>query len=126
MHLNTKNKLAIVVDEYGALMGMISLEDIMEEIVGDITDEHDEQFKKFLKNDDGSVTINGSAEIRDINRYYNWDLPEEEANTLSGLIVHESRSFPKKGQVFNYYGFIFEILDVKNNIISKVRISSSN
>lgn len=126
MHLNTKNKLAIVVDEYGVLMGMISLEDIMEEIVGDITDEHDEQFKKFLKNDDGSVTVNGSAEIRDVNRYYNWDLPEEEANTLSGLIVHASRSFPKKGQVFNYYGFIFEILDVKNNIISKIRISSSN
>ena len=126
MHLNTKNKLAIVVDEYGVLMGMISLEDIMEEIVGDITDEHDEQFKKFLKNDDGSVTVNGSAEIRDVNRYYNWDLPEEEADTLSGLIVHASRSFPKKGQVFNYYGFIFEILDVKNNIISKIRISSSN
>ena len=126
MHLSKKNKLAIVVDEYGVLMGMISLEDIMEEIVGDISDEHDEITNKFYKNEDGSLTINGSTEIRDINRLYNWELPEEEANTLSGLIVHESRSFPSKGQIFNYYGFIFEILEIKNNTITKVRISPSN
>ncbi len=110
MHLNTKKKLAIVVDEYGVLMGMISLEDIMEEIVGDITDEIDEGLTTVVKNEDGTLTINGGTEIRDINRIYNWDLPEEEANTLSGLIIHESRSFPSEGQVFNYYGFIFEIL----------------
>ena len=115
MHLNTKKKLAIVVDEYGVLMGMISLEDIMEEIVGDITDEIDEGLATVVKNEDGTLTINGGTEIRDINRIYNWNLPEEEANTLSGLIVHESRSFPIEGQVFNYYGFIFEILEVKDN-----------
>lgn len=126
MHLSKKNKLAIVVDEYGVLMGMISLEDIMEEIVGDISDEHDEIIDKIYKNEDGSLTINGSAEIRDINRIYNWELPEDEANTLSGLIVHESRSFPSKGQIFNYYGFIFEILEIKNNTIAKIKISSSN
>ena len=126
MHLSKKNKLAIVVDEYGVLMGMISLEDIMEEIVGDISDEHDEIIDKIYKNEDGSLTINGSTEIRDINRIYNWELPEDEANTLSGLIVHESRSFPSKGQIFNYYGFIFEILEIKNNTIAKIKISSSN
>ena len=126
MHLSKKNKLAIVVDEYGVLMGMISLEDIMEEIVGDISDEHDETTNKVYKNEDGSLTINGSTEIRDINRIYNWELPEDEANTLSGLIVHESRSFPSKGQIFNYYGFMFEILEIKNNTIVKIRISSSN
>ena len=126
MHLSKKNKLAIVVDEYGVLMGMISLEDIMEEIVGDISDEHDEIINKIYKNEDGSLTINGSTEIRDINRIYNWELPEDEANTLSGLIVHESRSFPSKGQIFNYYGFIFEILEIKNNTIAKIKISSSN
>jgi Mg2+/Co2+ transporter CorB len=126
MHLNTKKKLAIVVDEYGVLMGMISLEDIMEEIVGDITDEIDEGLTTVIKNEDGTLTINGGTEIRDINRIYNWDLPEEEANTLSGLIVHESRSFPIEGQVFNYYGFIFEILEVKDNLIHKIKVSSFN
>ena len=126
MHLNTKKKLAIVVDEYGVLMGMISLEDIMEEIVGDITDEIDEGLTTVVKNEDGTLTINGGTEIRDINRIYNWDLPEEEANTLSGLIIHESRSFPSEGQVFNYYGFIFEILEVKDNLILKIKVSSFN
>ena len=126
MHLNTKKKLAIVVDEYGVLMGMISLEDIMEEIVGDITDEIDEGLTTVVKNDDGTLTINGGTEIRDINRIYNWNLPEEEANTLSGLIIHESRSFPSEGQVFNYYGFIFEILEVKENLIHKIKVSSFN
>ena len=126
MHLNTKKKLAIVVDEYGVLMGMISLEDIMEEIVGDITDEIDEGLTSVVKNEDGTLTINGGTEIRDINRIYNWDLPEEEANTLSGLIIHESRSFPSEGQVFNYYGFIFEILEVKENLIHKIKVSSFN
>lgn len=126
MHLNTKKKLVIVVDEYGVLMGMISLEDIMEEIVGDITDEIDEGLTTVVKNEDGTLTINGGTEIRDINRIYNWDLPEEEANTLSGLIVHESRSFPTEGQVFNYYGFIFEILEVKDNLIHKIKVSSFN
>ena len=126
MHLNTKKKLAIVVDEYGVLMGMISLEDIMEEIVGDITDEIDEGLTSVFKNDDGTLTINGGTEIRDINRIYNWNLPEEEANTLSGLIIHESRSFPTEGQVFNYYGFIFEILEVKDNLIHKIKVSSFN
>jgi Mg2+/Co2+ transporter CorB len=126
MHLNNKKKLAIVVDEYGVLMGMISLEDIMEEIVGDITDEIDEGLTTVVKNEDGTLTINGGTEIRDINRIYNWDLPEEEANTLSGLIIHESRSFPSEGQVFNYYGFIFEILEVKDNLIHKIKVSSFN
>ena len=126
MHLNTKKKLAIVVDEYGVLMGMISLEDIMEEIVGDITDEIDEGLTSVVKNEDGTLTINGGTEIRDINRIYNWNLPEEEANTLSGLIIHESRSFPSEGQVFNYYGFIFEILEVKDNLIHKIKVSSFN
>jgi Mg2+/Co2+ transporter CorB len=98
----------------------------MEEIVGDITDEIDEGLATVVKNEDGTLTINGGTEIRDINRIYNWDLPEEEANTLSGLIVFESRSFPSEGQVFNYYGFIFEILEVKDNLIHKIKVSSFN
>ena len=125
MHLNKRTKLAIIVDEYGALMGMLSLEDIIEEIVGDISDEHDVIVKGVNVNSDGSFDINGNVEIRDLNREYGWELPDNEANTLSGLIIHESRSFPKAGQKFNYYGFQFEILDTKNNQISLLKVLSA-
>tara|TARA_B100000686_G_scaffold207137_1_gene214046 strand:+ start:328 stop:1596 length:1269 start_codon:yes stop_codon:yes gene_type:complete len=126
MHLRRKIKLAMVVDEYGALKGMISLEDIIEEIVGDISDEHDIDLSDVIREKDGSLTVNGTTEIRNINRNYGWDLPDEEANTISGLIINESRSFPKKGQTFQFYGFKFEILEIYKNTISKIRISSLN
>ncbi len=126
MHLRRKIKLAMVVDEYGALKGMISLEDIIEEIVGDISDEHDIDLSDVIREKDGSLTVNGTTEIRNINRNYGWDLPDEEANTMSGLIINESRSFPKKGQIFQFYGFKFEILGIYKNTISKIRISSLN
>ena len=125
MHLTKRAKLAIIVDEYGALMGMISLEDIIEEIVGDISDEHDVIVKGVNVNYDGSFNINGNVEIRDLNREYSWELPDNEANTLSGLIIHESRSFPKAGQKFNYYGFQFEILEAKDNQISLLKVLSA-
>ena len=124
MHLKKRSKLAIIVDEYGALMGMISLEDIIEEIVGDISDEHDVIVKGVIVNYDGSFNINGNVEIRDLNREYGWELPENEANTISGLIIHESRSFPRSGQIFNYYGFQFEIIEVKSNKISLLKVMS--
>ena len=125
MHLNKRTKLAIIVDEYGALMGMISLEDIIEEIVGDISDEHDVIVKGVDVNSDGSFNINGNVEIRDLNREYGWELPDSEANTISGLIIHESRSFPKPGQTFNYYGFQFEILETQGNQISLLKVLSA-
>ena len=125
MHLNKRTKLAIIVDEYGALMGMISLEDIIEEIVGDISDEHDVIVKGVDVNSDGSFNINGNVEIRDLNREYGWELPDSEANTISGLIIHESRSFPKPGQKFNYYGFQFEILETQDNQISLLKVLSA-
>ena len=126
MHLRRKIKLAMVVDEYGALKGMISLEDIIEEIVGDISDEHDIDLSDVIREKDGSLIVNGTTEIRNINRNYGWDLPDEDANTISGLIINESRSFPKKGQIFQFYGFKFEILNIYKNTISKIRISSLN
>ena len=125
MHLNKRTKLAIIVDEYGALMGMISLEDIIEEIVGDISDEHDVIVKGVDVNSDGSFNINGNVEIRDLNREYGWELPDSEANTISGLIIHESRSFPKPGQRFNYYSFQFEILETQGNQISLLKVLSA-
>ena len=126
MHLNRKIKLAMVVDEYGVLSGMISLEDIIEEIVGEISDEHDIELSDIKRNQDGSVKVKGSTEIRNINRSFGWDLPDEEANTISGLIINESRSFPKTGQIFQCYGFKFEILGTNKNIITQVKISSLN
>jgi Mg2+/Co2+ transporter CorB len=125
MHLNKRTKLAIIVDEYGALMGMISLEDIIEEIVGDISDEYDVIVKGVEVNSDGSFNINGNVEIRDLNREYGWELPDSEANTISGLVIHESRSFPKPGQKFNYYGFQFEILKTQSNQISLLKVLSA-
>ena len=126
MHLNRKIKLAMVVDEYGVLNGMISLEDIIEEIVGEISDEHDLDLADIVRNKDGSIKVQGSTEIRNINRSFGWDLPDEDANTISGLIINESRSFPKAGQVFQFYGFKFEIIETKRNLISQVKIASLN
>ena len=126
MHLKRKIKLAMVVDEYGALNGMISLEDIIEEIVGDISDEHDIDMSDITQDKDGSIKVKGSTEIRNLNRSFGWDLPDEEANTISGLIINESRSFPKIGQEFQFYGFKFKIIEAEQNIITKVIISSLN
>ena len=126
MHLNRKIKLAMVVDEYGVLNGMISLEDIIEEIVGEISDEHDIDLTDIVRNKDGSIKVQGSTEIRNINRSFGWDLPDEDANTISGLKINESRSFPKAGQVFQFYGFKFEIIETKRNLISQVKIASLN
>ena len=124
MHLRRKIKLAMVIDEYGALNGMISLEDIIEEIVGDISDEHDIDLSEIKRDKDGSLLVSGHTEIRNINRSYGWELPDEEVNTISGLLIHETRSFPKKGQVFHFFGFRFEVLEVEKNTISQIRISS--
>ena len=124
IHLRRKIKLAMVIDEYGALNGMISLEDIIEEIVGDISDEHDIDLSDIKRDKDGSLLVSGHTEIRNINRSYGWELPDEEVNTISGLLIHETRSFPKKGQVFHFYGFKFEVLEVEKNTISQIRISS--
>ena len=78
------------------------------------------------RNKDGSINVQGSTEIRNINRSFGWDLPDEDANTISGLIINESRSFPKAGQVFQFYGFKFEIIETKRNLISQVKIASLN
>ena len=126
MHLSRKIKLAMVVDEYGVLNGMISLEDIIEEIVGDINDEHDIELSEVTKENDGTLIVKGSTEIRNLNRRFGWDLPDEETNTISGLIIHESSSFPKSGQIFQYHGFKFEVIEAEKNLITKVKISSLN
>ena len=114
--------LAFVVDEYGALMGIVTLEDIIEEIVGDIEDEHDIKIKGAKKSKDGKYTISGNVTIRDMNREFGWNLPDKNALTLAGLIFHEIKTIPEPGKIFSFYGFRFEIINVRKNHIELVRV----
>ncbi|MEM1362531.1 MAG: HlyC/CorC family transporter [Pseudomonadota bacterium] len=115
---------ALVVDEYGDLQGLITLEDILEEIVGQITDEFDSGLDLGIEhNADGSLTVDGGVSIRDLNRSQDWQLPDEEANTLAGLVIHEAQMIPVVGQKFTFHGFRFEVLERENNRIKTIRIA---
>ncbi len=114
---------ALVVDEYGALQGLITLEDILEEIVGEITDEFDEDDEPTIgKSEDGEFVVEGAMTIRDLNRATDWNLPDEEANTVAGLVIHEAQMIPSEGQVFSFHGFRFEVLERQANRIMKLKI----
>lgn len=121
--LKQKSHFALVIDEYGVLMGLITLEDILEEIVGDISDEHDIEVAGVRAQPDGSVVVNGSVPIRDLNRAFDWSLPDEEATTIAGLVIHEARAIPEIGQTFTFHGFRFEILRRHRNQVAQLRIS---
>ena len=114
---------ALVVDEYGSLMGVVTLEDIIEEIVGDIADEHDVAMPGVRPQADGSTIVAGTVTIRDLNRQFEWRLPDEEAATIAGLLLHESRQIPNVGQVFLFHGFRFEVLRRHRNQITSIRIT---
>jgi Mg2+/Co2+ transporter CorB len=118
-----KTPLALVVDEYGLMMGLVTLEDILEEIVGDITDEHDVAVPGVRPQPDGSVNVDGAVTIRDLNRAMDWNLPDEEATTIAGLVIHESRSIPEPGQSFTFHGFRFRVLRRNRNRITALRIT---
>jgi magnesium and cobalt exporter, CNNM family len=118
-----KTHFALVVDEYGEVMGLVTLEDILEEIVGDISDEHDIAVTGVRPQADGSVNVDGSVPIRDLNRAMEWNLPDEEATTIAGLVIHESRLIPEPGQSFIFHGFRFEVLRRTRNRITALRIT---
>ncbi|MEX0697100.1 MAG: HlyC/CorC family transporter [Xanthobacteraceae bacterium] len=118
-----KTPFALVVDEYGDLMGLVTLEDILEEIIGDITDEHDVVMPGVRPQPDGSVAVDGGVPIRDLNRAMDWDLPDEEATTIAGLVIHEARSIPETGQNFTFHGFRFQVLRRHRNRITALRIT---
>jgi Mg2+/Co2+ transporter CorB len=118
-----REHFALVVDEYGVLMGIVTLEDILEEIVGDISDEFDIAVPGVRLQADDTFIIKGDVTIRDLNRQFDWSLPDDQAATLAGLVLHESRRIPDVGQVFNFYDFRFEILRRKRNQITSLRLS---
>ena len=120
--LKRHTHFALVVDEYGALQGLITLEDILEEIVGEITDEFDEDDNALTAIKDDHVIVDGGMTIRDLNRAQDWNLPNDEANTLAGLVIHEAQMIPSEGQVFVFYGFRFEVMAKKENKITRLKI----
>lgn len=117
-----REHFALVVDEYGALMGVVTLEDILEEIVGDISDEHDVVPIGVRPQRDGSYLIAGGVTVRDLNRRFGWDLPDQEAATIAGLVIHESKVIPQVGQIFHFHGFRFQIARRQRNRITSVRM----
>ncbi len=120
--LRRKAHIAIVVDEYGDVQGLVTLEDILEEIVGDIADEHDIDMQGVRLQPDGSVIVDGSLPIRDINRALDWHLPDEEATTIAGLVIHETQTIPEVKQAFTFYGKRFSVLKKERNRLTRLRI----
>jgi Mg2+/Co2+ transporter CorB len=118
-----KAHFALVVDEYGALQGLVTLEDILEEIVGEIDDEHDAVLTALRRQSDGSIHVDGDLAIRDLNRAMDWELPDEDAVTIAGLVIHEARTIPEPGQTFIFYGRKFQILRRQRNQITAIKIS---
>lgn len=121
--LGKKTHFALVVDEYGEVQGLVTLEDIIEEIVGDIKDEHDVAVSGVRVQADGSVNVDGSVPIRDLNRVMDWNLPDEEATTIAGLVIHEAQLIPETGQAFTFHGFRFQVLRKTRNRITLLRIT---
>jgi Mg2+/Co2+ transporter CorB len=122
--LKRRTHFALVVDEYGSLRGLITLEDILEEIVGDITDEFDivDKLPRLTPTDSGDYMVDGAIPIRDLNRMMEWNLPDDEATTLAGLVIHEAQAIPNAGQCFSFHGFRIEVLEKRDNRLTRLKL----
>jgi Mg2+/Co2+ transporter CorB len=120
--LRRKLQLALVVDEYGEVQGLVTLEDILEEIVGDIKDEFDAVATGVRKTRDGALVVDGTVPIRDLNRSFDWRLPDDEATTIAGLVIHEARMIPDAGQAFSFHGYRFEVLKKRKQQLTSLKI----
>jgi Mg2+/Co2+ transporter CorB len=119
-----RTHFALVVDEYGALQGLVTLEDILGEIFGELPDEHQtEERPDVRRRPDGSYLIDGTVPIRDLNRELEWNLPDEGATTIAGLVIHESQTIPEPGQRFAFFGYKFEVLRRQRNQITALRVT---
>ena len=122
--LKRRTHFALVVDEYGSLQGLLTLEDILEEIVGEITDEFDVVQKEsgLKRAENGDYLVEGQMTIRDLNRAMDWNLPDDEANTIAGLVIHEAQMIPNEGQAFSFHGFRFEVVQRRENRIARLKM----
>lgn len=116
-----KTKLAIVIDEYGDIQGMVTISDILEEIVGSIKGEHDIEKENIILQDDCCI-VKGEVSIRDLNRMLNWNLPDEEASTIAGLLIHEAEKIPEVNEHLELYGFSFTVLTRESNQLTSIKI----
>jgi Mg2+/Co2+ transporter CorB len=118
-----RSHFALVVDEYGALQGLVTLEDILEEIFGDISDRSTSAMRREIRRrPDGSYLVDGTVPVRDINRELDWNLPEDDATTIAGLVIAQSGTIPDSGQRFAFFGYTFEIMRRQRNQITALRI----
>ena len=121
--LKRRSHFALVVDEYGALQGLVTLEDILEEIVGEIEDEHDSAIEGVRRQPDGSVVVDGDVALRELNRALDWNLPDEHAVSVAGLVIHEAQTIPEPGQTFIFHGHRFQVMRRQRNQITSIKVS---